>query len=226
MTYRHTQSVEQSLDSSFINNLSEANTAIPAFIESYDQEMRTVEVSIPISDFKRGDDGSENEEDWPKLPDVPVLFPGGGDFNMSWPLKNGDPVLLVFCQRDLIRWLVSDGKEPHSPELSEVMGANGAICIPRLYPEKSSKSEASNVDVTMQFKDTKFIIKSNGDVVIDGPKLKIGSDSAGTALANGEVVDSHITAIASKVDAMGAILGLPPLVLIGNRKSTKAFTND
>lgn len=226
MTYRHAESLERGLAQNIENVLRDANTAIPGFIESYDPETRTAEVSISFVQYNEGDDGSENEDAWPKLPDVPVLFPGGGDFHMSWPLANGDPVLIVFCQRDIIRWFATDGKEPHADMLGETMGANGAICIPRLYPARSTSKPASKDDALLEFKGAKFILKANGDVVIDGPRLRIGSESAGTALANGDVVDSHLSTIATRVDVLSGVIGLPPMALIGNRKSSKAFTND
>lgn len=209
------------------SELRDLNTAIPGHIESYDAETRTASISIPIVNYTEGEQPSDEvEEDWPVLLGVPVWFPGGGSFHMSWPLANGDPVLIVFCQRDISEWFVSDGKEPHAPEFPELHTENAAICIPRLYPEKAEKKDASDTDVTLQFKTTKFILKPNGDVVIEGPKLIVGSDSGSTPLANGNVTQSQISANNERINTLSAILGLPPVVLTGNIKSSKAFTND
>ena len=35
---------------------------------------------------------------------VPIMYPQGKDFSMTWPLAKGDPVVLVISQRSIEKW--------------------------------------------------------------------------------------------------------------------------
>lgn len=76
--------------------LEDVNVAIPARVESYDDSTQQVSVQPLI---KRGylDEAEERQvEQLPMITGVPVLFPGGGGFRVTFPVQAGDTVLLVF----------------------------------------------------------------------------------------------------------------------------------
>jgi len=47
------------------------------------------------------------EEDLPILQRVPVAYPQGGGFAITWPLAVGDFVLLIFSERSIRHWLAT-----------------------------------------------------------------------------------------------------------------------
>ena len=77
--------------------LRKARTALPGIVTGYDPNLRRARV-IPALDMIFTDGTSMCH---PVIVDVPVLWPGTGRWQMTFPLEDGDGVLLVFSARDL-----------------------------------------------------------------------------------------------------------------------------
>lgn len=61
--------------------------------------------------------------DLPILPDVPVVFPGGGGFALTFPVAAGDECLVVFASRCIDAWWQSGGVgEPMEPRDARPLG--------------------------------------------------------------------------------------------------------
>lgn len=73
------------------------HTALPGLIESYDPSTRRARVRPALRLLKT--DGEPLDR--PPLVNVPVVFPAGGGFTLTFPLAEGDPVLLVFSERGI-----------------------------------------------------------------------------------------------------------------------------
>jgi len=73
------------------------------------------------------------EEELPVIPRVPVAFPQGGGFSISWPLAVGDFVTLVFADRNLDLWLATAAKASQATSSTGDLGTHpldGAIALP------------------------------------------------------------------------------------------------
>ena len=82
----------------------EINTAFVGQVQSYDESDQTCSVKPIIkARYLNGD-----ELDIPVIPRVPVCFPRGGGFMMTWPLERGDTVLVVCADRSLDEWKATD----------------------------------------------------------------------------------------------------------------------
>lgn len=79
-------------------------TALPGTVRSYDPARGTVTVSPAVRVSRRDEQGVVSWLDIPLLVDVPVVFPGGGGFQLTFPLADGDPVLVVFASRCIDTW--------------------------------------------------------------------------------------------------------------------------
>ncbi len=215
--------IESSIES-FINaDRVGLNTAIPASVESYDEATRTARVKIHYSDHFASEGTEANREDWPPIPDCPVLFPRGGGFVFTWPLEKGDPVLVVFSQRSLQEWSASDGKTDIGSFLISTHNPGDAIVIPGLSPSKNKDGE-----------DTEIKITTDGELQVKAAKVRLGTLAADKALAKATETDSNLSAIAAKVDliiaAATAAGGLvlpppPPIGALGSVASSKVFTD-
>src|SRR5690606_8435191 len=76
------------------------------------------------------DGDSPPEVDTPKaLEDVPVLFPGGADFEIVWPLEPGDPVRLEYSEEDDEPFYSTTSSAPVNPEVLRRHGGN-VVCRP------------------------------------------------------------------------------------------------
>lgn len=224
--YRHLQTIEQSQDQAVESWVRENyHRPMPAFVESFDKDSKTISATIPISEYRESDQDEPQELAWPKLEDIPVLFPGGGPITITWPLKQGDPVLLIPCGSDLSEWFVSDGKEPVSPDLYNISDGSW-FAIPRLYPEKKNEGNADGINLVIECGDVEF--------QVDTSKVRLGSLDAAKALAKAEETQSALDELKTTVNliiaaataAGGLVLPPPsPILSVFNIASTKVFTD-
>lgn len=166
------------------------HTAIPGRVESYDAGTQTasiVPMVIPTVPGADEDDG-EAAAPLPKLLSVPVIFPRAGDFAITFPVRKGDTVLLIFAERDIGRWRATGERE--QPIVSTPHGISGAVAIPGLYPSGEALSGVHE--------DALFLGQPGGfGVRITDERAEVGGDSDAAALAS--KVDALIKAFDSHV---------------------------
>ena len=80
----------------FRNFMAGVSTAIPAVVTEFDGKNR-ISAQPVIKIRPVGGD----EQNLPVVSDIPVIFPGGSQFKITWPISEGDGVLLVAAQRDI-----------------------------------------------------------------------------------------------------------------------------
>lgn len=83
--------------------LVELHTSLPAKIVSYNAAKQLADVQPTL---KRRYEDDADAKPLPVIPNVPVRHPvaSGGSARIHMPVKAGDPVLLIFCERSLDRW--------------------------------------------------------------------------------------------------------------------------
>ncbi len=128
------------------SKLEDVHTAIPGKIEKYDEDSKTADVLPLLSKITI----KNVEVVLPVIPGVPVIFPSGKAFELSWEVQKGDGVLLVFSEAALGAWVNSDGNKQVSPEskhrFSEtdamaVVGLSSKVLEPalKMYIDKTGK---------------------------------------------------------------------------------------
>lgn len=80
--------------------LLDVHTAIPAIVISFNAEQRTVQAQPAIKRIFR-EKGAVN---LPPCVDVPVYFPSGGGFELTFPVAKNDHCLLIFSERCIDGW--------------------------------------------------------------------------------------------------------------------------
>lgn len=136
---------------------SELNTCMPGYIVSYNKEAQTCTVR-PV--FQRivaarlVDNPQENGI--PAMPatidDVPVVFPRSGEYGLTFPIKYGDTVMILFSQRSLDEWLPTGGGRAAGDDAGgggtvrirdyRLHNRTDAIVVPGLFPETKRLSPA------------------------------------------------------------------------------------
>lgn len=103
-----TPSLEEVISLAIEDKLLDVHTSIPAIVQSYDPATQTASVKIAIKrKYIIGD--LEEIAERPAIPDVPVLFPTGGSFSLTYPLKPGDDVHLLISERSTEVWKNNSG---------------------------------------------------------------------------------------------------------------------
>lgn len=90
------------------NNSYDLRVAAPGIIQSFDSETQTATVQLAIRE-KINIDGNVSNEEIPVLLDVPVFFPGGGGYSITFPINAGDECLVVFGDMCIDGWWQSGG---------------------------------------------------------------------------------------------------------------------
>lgn len=188
--------VEETHNSAIDASLKNLHTCLPGIIHSFNPATQTAEVQPAI---KRvfSEKGAVN---LPLCVDVPVCFPGGGDFYLTFPIKPGDECILVFSERCIDGWAIdgaiSEPEDYRQHDLSDAMAFVGVNSVARaLASLNTASAELRNRAGTVKF------TFGNSGIVITG-NLTIN----GQVTANGHRIDE--THKHSGVTAGGAQTGV------------------
>jgi hypothetical protein len=190
------------------------NTCIPAQVESFDSLAGTVTAKPSI---KRKYVKDEEVVEMPPVYNVPVVFPRANDAVITFPIKKGDTVLLVFSQRSLERWKLQGGTveagDPRHHDLSD------AIAIPGIYPKVKPilGYDSDNLVVRHGLTSKITVKKDKVEIAVGAGKLSV--DKAGKfEIGNGvidllAVLDEILTAIQALTVPTGVGPSGPPINL-------------
>lgn len=150
------------------SQMSEMSFAIPGRIESYDPATQRASVQPVI---KRAFTNEEDErviERLPVIPGVPVQFPQGGGFRLTFPIGAGDTGLLLFSDASLDVWLSVGGEvDPRDDRRSHM---SDAIFIPGVRSFANPIADAHATKLSLG--------KEGGpQLFIDASEIRIGSDN-------------------------------------------------
>lgn len=128
-------------------------TAVPAIIKSFNAADCTCSAQPSIKAKQTLKDGTVT---WIKLPvliKVPVVFPQGGGFAVTFPVAIGDEALVVFASRCIDAWWQSGGVqnqiELRMHDLSDGFAIVGPRSVPRALANVSTTTaQLRNLDGT------------------------------------------------------------------------------
>jgi hypothetical protein len=102
------------------NELVDVHTSTPGIIKSFDASKQTAVVQPAIRRLFIG----KGFINLPQCVDVPVQFPRGGNFVITFPVASGDECLLTFGERAIDFWWDRGGvQEPAEPRMHDLSDA-------------------------------------------------------------------------------------------------------
>ena len=104
-------------------------TALPGIVTGFDPVAMTVSVQPAVQGSVKDETGNSKNVQMPLLVDVPVVFPCGGGFSLTYPIRVGDEVLVVFASRCIDGWW-QGGQDIRGQPVGKGMHQN---LRPRLY---------------------------------------------------------------------------------------------
>lgn len=131
------------------NSLAEVHILLPGKIESYNAATQKADVLPMIQRFQEDENGDAIEETLPVIPNVPVAFPRGGGFKLTFPMAVGDLVTLNFCESSIDNYQAGDARQPVSPELFQRFDLTDAIATPGWYPDGQKLTDADADDLVI-----------------------------------------------------------------------------
>lgn len=121
--------------------------ACPGIVESFNAEEQTVTVRPAIREKRLKPDGTEVWVDIPPLPDVPVVFPRGGGYALTFPVKPGDECLVIFGDSCIDGWWQSGGVQNQIDTRRHDLSDGFAILGPWSQPHRIPGYSAGSVQL-------------------------------------------------------------------------------
>lgn len=162
--------LEEAMRAVIGGSLSEVWTAMPAIVQSFDSAKQTCVVQIAIKSLTLSKKGDRSWVALKPITDVPVIFPRCGNFVLTFPLVQGDEVLVVFSSRCKASWQQNGGVQTQYEfrmhDLSDGFAIPGPASGPKLIPNFSTDTmQLRTVNGTLYVE-----IGANGQINIVAPQ--------------------------------------------------------
>jgi hypothetical protein len=133
----------------------DTHTCLPGHIVSFDADTQTAKVQPGIQRIF----AQQGAVNLPELVDVPVCFPGGGPFVLTFPVEPNDECILIFSERAIDFWWQNGGvqlpAEYRMHDLSDAFAFVGVNSKPRKL------SNVSTSDVQLRARDGSAFVSIN-----------------------------------------------------------------
>lgn len=140
--------------------LKDLHTCLPGIIASFDPTTQTASVQPAIKRIFT-ENGAVN---LPLCVDVPVAFPGGGDFFLTFPVKAGDECILWFSERAIDNWHVSGGTQTPAEYRLHDLSDGIAIVGLNSQPQKIGSFNATDTELRNRARNVRVTMKPDGTV--------------------------------------------------------------
>lgn len=184
---------EESLRMALEDFQSQIWTALPGVVSGVDLEKQTVSVQPSIQGSVSSPDGSAQSVNLPLLVDVPICWPRAGGFAITFPVKAGDEVLVVFASRCIDSWWQSGGVGAQAEVRMHDLSDGFAILAPTSQAKKLSDVQEDGVEMRTESRST-FIRLTEGTIFIKGDIIHEGNNTqtgnlqrTGTSTTTGKV---------------------------------------
>lgn len=186
------------------------HTCLPARIVSLDYKTQkaTVQPTIKMR-YTDADGNPDGLVDMSSIPSVPLIFPSSKFATITFPVKAGDLVLLVFSQRSIDNFKYSDGSstvDPNDLRMHDYSDAF-AICGVGTFTTALGIHEEDTV-IRMnagQDNETKISLKPNGDIVADSSAKFIVNSTAETIVNASSATVNCTTTINGTLNVNGDV---------------------
>lgn len=199
-------------------------TAMPGIVQGYSAEQQTVSVEVSIKMQLQQPDGSWIWEAIKPLVDCPVVFPSGGGFTLTFPVKPGDECLVVFANRCIDAWWQSGGVQIQADLRMHDLSDGFALLSPRSQPRVLTPTASiTGVELRSDTR-TSFVRIDEDDNVFVTAENNIAADAGGDVYASAGV-DAAISA-AGVVSVVAPTINISGNVnIIGNLVVSGTMTN-
>jgi len=137
-------------------------TALPGIITNIDFDAMTCEVQPSIQGTVVDENGNFTQVNLPLLLDVPIVFPSGGGFTITFPLAAGDEVLVVFSSRCIDAWWQQGDVQPAMEARMHDLSDGFAIPGPKSQPNAIPGISDSKLQIRTDAGTTYFQIAATG----------------------------------------------------------------
>ena len=109
--------------------------------------------------------GVQTLQDFPPLRGVPVFFPHGGGYTLTFPVSPGDECLLIFNDRELDNWLLSG--PGLAPTTGRVHDLSDAMCLVGLRSNPNALAGISTSSCQLRSDDGTTYVEIAADQIVN-----------------------------------------------------------
>jgi hypothetical protein len=140
-------------------------TALPGIYQKAGKGNQTASVKTAIKGKVANGKGGWDDKEMPLLINLPILWPGGSGFQLTFPLSEGDEGLIIFAQRCIDSWWQSGGVQPQA-EIRMHDIADGFFFPSMLSQAKAPSTAASTSTVQLRSADgATYVEVASGNIV-------------------------------------------------------------
>lgn len=127
-------SMVEAVNASISTTLKHAHFCLPGVVDAFDAATARIEVTPSIDQLIDRGEADLEAVARPLIFDVPVIYPNGGGYALTFPLAQGDDVMLVFSQRGMSEFkrklAAGEVTSRSRPDEKVFFSINDAIAVP------------------------------------------------------------------------------------------------
>lgn len=155
-------------------------TALPGIVTAFDPVAMTVSVQPAVQGSVKDETGNSKNVQMPLLVDVPVVFPCGGGFSLTYPIRVGDEVLVVFASRCIDGWWQGGQSTPPPDSRMHDLSDGFAIVGPRSQATKLDPAvDVENVQLRTDDGQATLTMKPDYTIEAKNPQATVTLTPAG-----------------------------------------------
>lgn len=216
-------SLEQLLVDSFDHQMAGVYTSMPATIVTIKDNLNTLMIDAQPSLNVNYLDGRVAER--PPVLNIPVIFPSSSTSAVTFPLKVGDPVWLMFSMRGLDAFKAGNGR-PSTPTDFRKFNGQDAVAIPAPWPSALSPNDPSKRVWDHDTQDC-VMVHNIGSANECELRLKLDGKIQLRTSQDVEVIGKNVKVNASEsIDftAPTGVFDIPNMTFLGNISHTGNYT--
>lgn len=179
-------------------------TAIPGIVQTVNFTNMTCSVQPSIMGAIVDQNNVATSVTLPLLVDVPIVFPSAGGFTITFPMAQGDEVLVVFSSRCIDAWWQSGGVQQPMEARMHDLSDGFAIPGPKSVPKAISSISSTGCQIRNNAGTTYVEISGNGKIKIVSPS-EIDITAPLVAITGNLTVSGTITAVGNISSSSGSI---------------------
>ena len=187
--------LENVIEKALSKSLKELHTALPAIVQSFDPVRQLVDVQPTIQRKIKG-----INQNLPFLAGVPIRYLKSGDFSVTFPILEGDHVLIIMSERSIDNWLESGDIQPAEDIRRHHL--SDAFALPMMYPQPDTVTDfdPEHLQIKSLNGNSKITIEKAGNITIDTTNettINTGGDTIINAEGNTEITTAGETTVDS-----------------------------
>lgn len=145
----YTPPIEEVIDDAIESRVGELYVAIPGKVQAtHGSPLSSVDVIPQVRFPIQKLDGTTKNEDLPVIPNCPIVWPGGGGCQLTFPIQAGCFGLLLVMTYSISSWL--DTAQASNPGDVRPNHIGNAVFLPGFQPHTATPQYAGDADVVLE----------------------------------------------------------------------------